>query len=603
MLYFLKLKIKQKDKSVKKFIILFLLFIEMMIASGFGSFAQKSNFLSPQEAFKAKASTTKNGVKIDIILGKKIHIYKDKLKLIQTAPLTKELHPTLPPAKIVDNQKVYEGNITFTIPYKEFANAKNVKLKLTLNGCSDNGICYAPQHFTFNLTLPQSKAKSSLSEITHLAKEGNSKAIVHALQNKGVFFILALFFIVGLLLSLTPCILPMVPILSSIILQQAGKNQGEISKMHSFMLSLIYVLAMSLMYAIIGVVAGLMHFDLQANANNPIVIIPIALIFIALAFSLFGYFELALPSSLQSKLNNLSNKAQGKGYFSTAIMGAISALVVGACTAPVISGAIIFISTTGNALLGGLALFVMGLGAGAPLLLVGVGAKNLLPKPGGWMERVSQFFGFLMLIMALYVARGILNPTTFMLLLSILLIGGAIFFGVFDGKEARGFSGIFKVFNFLMLLYASALFLGTISGAKSIFNPLEPFIAKQIQIAPTKKEHPAKSYTLQELLDEIKNAKKPVVVDIGKENCAACSELATITFPNKKVQNELKRFKFIKLDITNYTKNDQAIMKHFKIFGAPNILIFDSNGTALEDKFIQGFISPEKFLQLLQSVK
>ncbi len=602
MLYFFKLKISKKESIVKKIFFLFILFFELISAGGFGNFGVKQHFLSPQEAFQAKASTTKKGVKIDIILGKKIHIYKDKLKLIQTAPTLKELHPTLPSAKVVDNQKVYEGNITFTIPYKEFNNAKEIKLTLTLNGCSDRGICYSPQHFTFNLTLPQNKAKNSLSEITHLAKEGNSKAIVHALQSKGVFFILALFFIVGLLLSLTPCILPMVPILSSIILQQAGKNQGEISKMHSFMLSLIYVLAMSLMYAVIGVVAGLMHFDLQANANNPLVIIPIALIFIALAFSLFGYFELALPSSLQSKLNNLSNKAQGKGYFSTAVMGAISALVVGACTAPVISGAIIFISTTGNALLGGLALFVMGLGAGAPLLLVGLGAKNLLPKPGGWMERVSQFFGFLMLIMALYVARGILNPTTFMLLLSILLIGGAIFFGVFDGKEARGFSGVFKVFNFLMLLYASALFLGAISGAKSIFNPLEPFVAKQVQIAPTKEPH-AKSYTLKELLDEIKNAKKPVVIDIGKENCAACTELATITFPNKKVQKELKRFKVIKLDITKYTKDDQAIMNHFKIFGAPNILIFDSNGTALEDKFIQGFISPEKFLQLLQSVK
>ena len=395
----------------------------------------------------------------------------------------------------------------------------------------------------------------------------------------------------------------MVPILSSILLQQAGKKEGGLSRATSFTISLVYVVAMAATYAIIGIVAGLLDFDLQANLNNPWVIIPVALIFIALAFSLFGYFEIALPSSLQTKLNRVSNSAEGKGLVGTAVMGSISALIVGACTAPVISGAIIFISITGDALLGGLALFVMGIGAGVPLLLVGLGANKLVPKPGGWMDSVSKFFGFLMLIMALYIARGIINPTLFMYLFSALLIGAAIFFGLFDGKEARGFGGVFKTFNFFLLLYGSLIFIGAISGAKSILNPLEPLSSKVVAATNKPKTAEEKSYTLDELLKEIKDAKKPVVVDIGKENCAACAELAQFTFPNPEVQKELKRFKFIKLDITKYTDEDQKIMKHFKIFGAPNILLFDSQGNALDDKFIQGFIEPDKFTKLLKEIK
>jgi thiol:disulfide interchange protein DsbD len=394
----------------------------------------------------------------------------------------------------------------------------------------------------------------------------------------------------------------MVPILSSIILKQAKSSEkGELSRAESFAISLIYVVAMAFSYAIIGVVAGLLDFDLQANANNPWVIIPIALIFIALALSLFGYYELALPSSLQTKLNNISNNAQGKGYLGTAIMGAISALVVGACTAPVISGAIIFISITGDALLGGLALFVMGLGAGMPLLLLGLGAKNLVPKPGGWMENVSKVFGFVMLLMALYIARGIMSPTLFMFSFSFLVVGAALYFGALNSNY-KGFIGIFKVANFLMLIWGVLIFIGAISGAKSILNPLEPFMAKGSTINIEEVNHQAKSYTLNELLNEIKSAKKPVIIDIGKENCAACTELNEITFPHPDVQKEMKRFKFIKLDVTKYTKDDQDILKHFKLFGAPNILIFNSKGEPLEDKFIQGFIEPAKFKKLLQEV-
>ena len=604
---------------MKNILIILSFFIAVLLnAEGFSGFKLKEQkFLKPSEAFKVNATNTKDGLKIDINLADKIHIYKNKLSATILKPTKKEVKLNLPKGKIVTGEEVYEGNLTINVPNSTLGVNGDYELEVSLQGCSDEGICYAPQRYKFNLKAPKgatttnttkvntddsSSKESFFAKISRLAKEGNSKQIATALQSEGLLFILLLFFIVGLLLALTPCILPMIPILSSILLQQAGKQEGGLSKKTSFTISLVYVVAMAASYAVIGIVAGLLHFDLQANLNNPWVIIPVALIFVALALSLFGYFEIALPQSLQTKLTGISNNAQGKGLVGTAIMGAISALIVGACTAPVISGAILFISMTGNATLGGLALFVMGIGAGVPLLLVGLGANNLVPKPGGWMENVSKFFGFLMLIMALYVARGIMSPTLFMYLFSFLLIGAAIMFGVFDGKEARGFAGIFKTFNFIILLYGSIIFVGALSGSTSVLNPLEKFIGAKVTKAQSN-EHSAKSYTLNKLLEEIKNSKQPVVVDIGKDNCAACTELAEITFPNKDVKDELKRFKFIKLDITKYTKDDQDIMKHFNIFGAPNILFFNSKGEALEDKFQQGFVKPDRFVEILKTIK
>jgi len=602
---------------MRKYILLITLFLYTLInAEGFGSFKmpKQQKFLSPQEAFKVEANSTSDGLKIDIKLADKIHIYKKELKAKIVKPIEKELNLNLPKGKIIAGQEAYEGNLTIFVPSNELGINGKYTLQTTLVGCSDEGICYAPQVYKFNLknkidsAKVNAKAKQNevgfFTKIKKLAQDGNSKQISNALKSEGLFFILLLFFIVGLLLALTPCILPMVPILSSILLQQAGKKEGGLSKGTSFTISLVYVVAMALTYAVIGVVAGLLDFDLQANLNNPWVILPVALIFIALAFSLFGYFEIALPSSLQTKLNKVSNSAEGKGLVGTAVMGAISALIVGACTAPVISGAIIFISTTGDAVLGGLSLFVMGLGAGVPLLLVGLGANKLVPKPGGWMDSVSRFFGFLMLIMALYIARGVISSELFMYLMSFLLVGAAIFFGIFDGKEVKGFAGVFKTFNFFLLLYGSVIFIGALSGSKSVLNPLEKFIGSSSEkVTKLPEENSIKSYTLNELLKEIKGAKKPVVIDIGKDNCAACSELAKFTFPNPEVKKELKRFKFIKLDITKYNDEDKKIMKHFKIFGAPNVLLFNSNGKALDDKFIQGFIKPEKFSKLLKEIK
>lgn len=391
-----------------------LLFVGMMFSTwlwgGFSGAMKQQQFLEPEKAFQVSAIQKQNHLLVRIQMADAIHLYEDTLHFTLLTPQKIPLHPTLPPPKIVEGDKVYAGLLEVDISLEPLLEKLKgeYSLTVTFQGCSDAGICYQPilKRFTF-----QAKGERGFFEkMGTLVQSGNTDKIADALAQESSLFILLLFFIAGLLMALTPCILPMIPILSSIILQQANQ-EGEVKKSHALLISFVYVISMALMYALIGVVAGLLDFDLQANLNNPWVIVPMAGIFFALALSLFGYFELSLPRTWQERLDGMSSKANAHGSLvGTAIMGALSALIVGACTAPIISGAILFIMLTGKALLGGVALFFMGLGAGVPLLLVGAGASHFIPKPGGWMNRVSKFFGLLMLVMALLMLSRLL-PT------------------------------------------------------------------------------------------------------------------------------------------------------------------------------------------------
>jgi len=506
-------------------VLLFGIILNTLVFADFSSALKKQKFLSPDEAFKTSASKVNKNIETKIIMSDKIHITEDSLHYRIISPFQVELSVNKPVAHELDGDKVYDKELIVNIPIKDIESKVkgDYTLEIEFQGCSDAGICYQPIKKTFK--FKGVGEQEFFSKISSLVKSGNTDKIADALANESWVFVLLLFFIAGLLMSLTPCILPMVPILSSIILQQANKD-GEINKGTAFITSLVYVISMALAYALIGVVAGLLDFDLQANMNNPWVLIPVAGIFATLAFSMFGYFELALPSSWQSKLTKVSDNAHSKGMLGTAIMGAISALIVGACTAPVISGAILFIMITGKALLGGVSLFVMGIGMGIPLLLVGIGASKFVPKPGGWMSMVSKFFGLIMLAIA------------------------------------------------LLLLY---------------------------RLVPSSHEGD-RGYSIERIQSEVKASTKPVIIDIYKAGCAACTELEEITFPNKKVKEELKNFTFIHIDVTDYTDEDRALLKKYQLFGAPNIIFFDKNNKHLPAKNLTGFIAPEEFVRHLEDI-
>jgi thioredoxin:protein disulfide reductase len=586
---------------VKKLLLLSLL-LGTFASAGFDSALKKQKFLSPDEAFQVTAVLKDDAIETKIIMADKIHVYENTLYYRTITPSQVELTVRKPKAHDFDGDMVYEKELIVSIPTKEIeAQVKgDYTLEIEFQGCSDAGICYQPIKKTFNF---KGAELGVFDKIKQLVKEGNASKIVDVLVNESSIFVLFLFFIFGLLLSLTPCIFPMIPILSSIIVsQQSGDEKPSVAQ--AFFTSLIYVLAMALTYTIVGLVAGLLGADLQAAMQNPWVLTIFSGVFVALALSLFGYFEIGLPVSWQSKLSKASDNAQGKGIMGTVIMGALSALIVGPCTAAPISGAVIFISHTGDALLGGAALFVMSMGMGMPLLLVGLGAGKFMPRPGGWMTRISQVFGVMMLALAIFMLSRILPAGVTMTLWALLFMGTAIYMDVFGHKEGEGTMKLFRVLAMTFLLYGASLFIGALSGSSSVLRPFMKFTTATA-VATTAAEVDSSShldYSIERLMKEVKASDQYVVVDFGKDSCTACTELEEITFPDPKVQEQLKNFTFIKIDLTANSDDDKALLKKFELFGTPNIIFFDKANNYLPEKSLTGFIPPEAFAKHLEGI-
>lgn len=602
-----------------------LLMTTFLFGAGFESAIKKQTFLKPEEAFQVSSVKKETLIETTIKLGDKIHIYEDSLHFYITKPEKFELKSLEKPvAHEIDGDMVYEGEVVVKIALKDIQSRVQGDYTLTVEfeGCSDTGICYQPQKRSFDFgrsgaaatvtadsnlqtSIDGGEEQSLFAKIGRLTEEGNSAKIADVLGSESSIFVILLFFIFGLLLSLTPCIFPMIPILSSIIVSQS--SDGKSSTGQAFFTSLVYVLSMAVTYTIVGLIAGLLGADIQTAMQNPWVLTIFAAMFVALAFSLFGYYEIGLPQSIQSKLTKVSDDAQSKGIIGTAIMGFLSALIVGPCVAPPLGGAILFISHTGDALLGGMALFVMSMGMGMPLLLVGIGAGKFMPKPGGWMSKVSQVFGIMMLGLAIFMLARILPDSITLILWGMLAIGTALYMGLLNGEDPSTINGyLSKLFAILFLVYGVTLFIGGISGSSSIFRPLAKFTSANGVIVNEIVESVSKShrgYSVERLISEVEASKKPVVVDFGKESCVACTELEEITFPNPLVQKELKRFTFIKIDLTDNSEDDRAILKKFELFGTPNIIFFDSKDNYLAEKTLTGFIKPTVFAGHLKGIK
>jgi thiol:disulfide interchange protein DsbD len=588
---------------IKKLLILGLL-LNGLVFGGFTSALQKNRFLQPEEAFKISAEQKEERIETNIVLADAIHIYKNDLKFRIVSPQQFKLNPPLPKAEEIDGDSVYEKALTVEIPLKEITSrvrGGSYTLEVEVVGCSDAGICYQP--FKKQFTFKGEKA-GLFDKISSLTQEGNTAKIADVLGNESAFFILLLFFIFGLLLALTPCVFPMIPILSSIIVSQSGEKSPGMAK--AFLISLVYVVSMALTYTVVGIAAGLLGADIQTAMQNPWVLSAFAAMFVALAFSLFGYYEIGLPASWQSKLNHVSDEAGQKGGFTgTAVMGVLSALIVGPCVAPPLGGAVLFISHTGDALLGGAALFVMSIGMGMPLLLVGIGAGKFMPKPGGWMNIVSQVFGVMMLGLAIFMLGRILPDGITLLLWALLFLGAALYMGVFDGSERKsGMKKLFQLLAVVLFLYGTSLFIGALSGANSMLRPFERFTAvKSSAVLAEEETDSERGYSIDRLLKEVAASEKPVVVDFGKESCTACKELEEITFRDPKVKEMLKKFTFIKIDLTDNTEAEKALLKKFELFGTPNIIFFDKENRFLPEKSLTGFIKPEDFTTHLKRVR
>ncbi len=470
-----------------------------------------------------------------------------------------------------------------------------VKLQVRFQGCAKIGVCYPPMYkvvtleaASFGIYIPSATIsptdQASIPSATQVGGElSETDRITETLIHSNIWIVIATFFLFGLILAFTPCVFPMIPILSSIIVGQ-GKN---LSTRKAFTLSLVFVLAMAATYTVAGVLAGMFGKNLQILFQNPWMISGFILIFIILALSMFGFFELQLPSKLQSKLANLSNKQEGGTLIGVAIMGVLSALIVGPCLAPPLAGALIYIGQTGDALLGGLALFAMSMGMGLPLLLLGTSAGKFLPRAGAWMDSIKVVFGVVMLAIAIWMAQRILPESITLFAWATLFIGSAIYLGALEpiGNKS-GWHKLFKSLGIIFLALGLIVLLGVAGGSKSLLQPLKVFQGDGATIQSKKLDFTIIK-TLEDLQRELENNPK-VMLDFYADWCIACKEMESRTFTDSRVKEALEGVVLLKADVTANDAEDQALMDALGVIGPPTIMFFQ-DGVENRSKRVVGF--------------
>jgi len=501
--------------------------------------------------------------------------------------------------------------------------AQNITLEASYQGCKDKSLCYPPINKSISIALPEIKntppAKTSSAATAAPAVAQQVQATLQSAQpaassasaqsenvqiaklfKQGSFWLIVSFFFgAGLLLAFTPCIFPMVPILSGIIVGRGHK----ITHMHGFILSLSYVLGMALTYAAVGVVAGLSGSLLSNALQTPLVLGSFAAVFVLLSLSMFGFYELQLPTALQSKLTGTSNRLHGGHLSGVFVMGALSAIIVGPCVAAPLAGALLYIGQTHDALLGGVALFALAMGMGLPLLLIGASAGTLLPKAGAWMESVKRFFGVLLLAVAIWIISSLIPVGVQMLLWAALLVLSAVYLRALDAlpHNAGGWHKLWKGIGILALLLGGAYLVGALSGARDILRPLSAIGSIQAEIPATMKF--ARVKNVAELDGRIAQARgKAVMLDFYADWCVSCKEMERYTFADAKVQAKLKNIVLLQADVTANSEEDKALLQRFELFGPPAILFFDTQGKELADFRVTGYQDAAQFLQSLQSV-
>jgi len=440
-------------------------------------------------------------------------------------------------------------------------------------------------------------ANARTSQQTGQVAESEQDKLFNFLSSSGMWLTVATFFGFGLLLAFTPCVLPMVPILSSLIVGQGDK----MSTARAFQLSLIYVLVMASTYALVGIIVGLSGYNVQAFLQNPWVLSLIAVLFVLLSLSMFGFYELQMPVRFQEKLTKWSNNQVGGQVSGVAAMGFISTLIVGPCITAPLAGALIYIAKTGDAVIGGAALFALGLGMGAPLLLIGTSAGKFVPKAGTWMDAVKHVFGIIMLAMAIYMISRFIPTTVTMLLFGVLAVMSGIYWGAADSvnKESSGWQKFAKGTGLVVSLYGAALLFGALSGGGSYLTPLKGLQGggsgasvddQHLAFAPVKSIE-----ELQQIVSVASAEGRPVMLDFYADWCVSCKEMEAFTFTDARVQAQLKNAVIIQADVTANDKFDKALLKHFDLFGPPGIIFYDINGYEIRSARVVGFMSADKF--------
>jgi thiol:disulfide interchange protein DsbD len=568
-----------------------------------------AEFLDPAEAFVPSARVLDaRTLQVDFRIEKGYYLYRDKFRFAPAEASGVSFgEANFPAGKIKQDDnfgtvEVYAERLSVQLPLQARpAAAGPLAVEVVLQGCAEAGVCYPPQTHVLQVALPADSALRSAGATADTAAGtavDESGRIAQTLRHSGLFTSLLFFFLAGLGLALTPCVFPMIPILSGIIV-----GQGQpVSRQRGFMLSLAYVLGMALTYAAAGVAAGLTGTLISAALQNPWVLGGFALMFVLLSLSMFGFYTLQLPGALQSRLSSSADHLQGGRSLGVFAMGALSALIVGPCVAAPLAGALLYIGQTGNAVLGGAALFAMAMGMGMPLLAVGLSAGALLPRAGMWMEQVKKFFGVVLLGMAIWLVSPVIPVAVQMAAWAVLLVVSAMYLHALDPLPgaASGWARFRKGCGIVMLIGGTSLLIGALSGSR---DPLQPLagLRGQPAAAPAADHLPFERIkTLAELERQIVAAGKPVMLDVYADWCTSCKELERFTFADPAVRAQLAGFKLLKADVTANDADDKAVLQRFGLFGPPGILFFDPAGKEIRHEKVVGYRPAEAFLATLK---
>ena len=508
---------------------------------------------------------------------------------------------------------VYYGQVEVPVRFNRPAGGvTDIKLVADFQGCRDGDICYPPMSRTVTFQMPAAEAVigQAVLQKTPTTSPGPAKAIPVTEQDKLAGLLtshpvraIAAFFVAGLLLAFTPCVFPMVPILSGIIVGQGDR----LTTMRAFWLSLIYVLAMAVTYTVAGVMAGLFGQNLQAVFQNPWILSSFVMIFILLALSMFGFYELQLPGRLQTKLAQASNQQRGGQLWGVAVMGFLSALIVGPCVAPPLMAALIVIGSTGDAVLGGAALFSLAMGMGLPLIVFGVSAGKLVPRAGAWMDTIKAVFGVGLLALAIWMLERILPGAIIMLLWGALAITCGIYLGALERIESgsSGWKSLWKSLGIVLLVFGILEMVGAAAGGDYWLRPLAGIRSTADDTAVEKHAtfHRIKSVEdLEHALAEAGAGGSAAMLDFYADWCVECKRMERNTFPEETVAALLDQFQLLQTDVTANDDVDQELMRSFGIIGPPAILFFDRNGAEMTAYRLVGYFDAEEFTAHLQQV-
>jgi len=614
-------------------------------------------FLDPDQAFQLSVRVLDaKRLELSYKVAPGYYLYRERFKF--SSPDAKLGEPQIPPGKkhydtaLEQNVETYHDGVVVVLPITSAAKA--FTLNATHQGCADKGLCYPPQPRTVAVTLKAFGADADSAKIVANADDAAPTGVVapvtapapggmsvasgvqadplrsailgdasasaaasaapasaavsgdddsqlaSALRGGRLLLIVPLFFVAGLLLSLTPCVLPMVPILSSIIV-----GQGEsVTRWRGFTLALAYALGMALLYTALGVAAGLLGEGLAAWLQKPWVLASFAALLVLLSLSMFGLYELQLPSALRDGLSSRGDRMRGGQYAGVFAMGGISALVVSPCVAAPLAAALLHISQTGDAVLGGLALFVLAMGMSVPLLLVGASAGALLPRAGAWMEQVKHVFGLLLIAVAIYTVQPVLAPLAAMAAWGVLLIVGGASLGAFEPVAAGKNTGITRVVKgvgLVLALLGALQFVGIASGAR---DPAQP-LARLAQVRAGAGDAAATVFdsgphfdrviSVADLDQRLQSAGRPVMLDFYADWCVSCKEMEAQTFVDPAVHAKLDKALLLRADVTANSDDDRALLKRFHLFGPPGLIFFDAQGRELEAARVVGFQDAPRF--------